>query len=200
MRRAPTAESGAFSLGTGGACRVCFRRTAAIAHEQSIRQSARVLMWRRAQLIVMACALISVSAVAAAPSLLSQLAGRYSHKFKNGDVSGATYDTTDVVKVHPLDRTRALISFELNFFNGHSCGVYGVAKLEGAKLVYRDRAEWRPDEPDCELRIWRDRTKLRWEDGGSCQFHCGARGGLSNGEISLSSRRAILTKPEPPLP
>ena len=156
-------------------------------------------MSSRAKLMSMACALLGAGLIGASPPLLSQVAGEYRHTFKNGDVSGATYETTDVVKIYPLDWHRALISFELNFFNGHSCTVYGVANLEGAKLVYRDKAEWRPDEPDCELRVWRDGTKLRWEDGGTCQFHCGARGGLSNGEIPFGSRRPLRTKPASPL-
>lgn len=157
-----------------------------------------MLTLRRAKLTSIACALVGANLMAATPPLLSKLAGQYTYRFKNGDVSGATYDTTDVVKIYPVSSRRALISFELNFFNGHSCTVYGVANVEGPRLVYRERSDT-PDEPACELRVWRDRTKLRWEDGGSCRSHCGARGGLSSGEIAFESRRPLRTKPESPL-
>ena len=159
-------------------------------------------MWRRHSLRVISATLAAVAAVAiAAPhSLLTQLAGEYTRKFKNGDISGATYYSTDVVKIFPLDRRRALISFELSFFNGHTCGVYGVAKVEGDKLVYRDRSEWLSDEPECALNIWRDRTKLHWEDEGTCHFHCGSRGGFSNGEMPITSQRVIVAPPSRPLP
>ena len=143
---------------------------------------------------ILFAALLSVAAVSmAADSTMQQLAGRYTHRFKNGDVSGEVYYTTDVVEILPLDSTRAAFTLDLNFFNGHSCGIGGVATLEGDRLIYQETESNPWSDKGCRLEIWRDRTKLRWTEGEgtSCQSYCGARGGLSNGEISYRSRRKI---------
>jgi hypothetical protein len=146
-------------------------------------------------LAALACvALISVVAAAVPLSPLTRLAGKYIHKFKNGDVEGDTYYTTDVVEIVPLDAHRAEVSFYLNFFNGHDCSVDGIAKLEGRKLVYRDTLEGMPNLPECRLEIWRDARNLYWEDRGTCSFHCGARGGLHNGRMSAATRRPMRTR------
>jgi hypothetical protein len=145
------------------------------------------------QRILFAALLTVAAASMAADSTLQQLAGRYTHRFKNGDVSRDVYNTTDIVEILPLDATRAAINLELNFFNGHSCSVGGVATLDGDRIVYQE-AEPNPwSDKGCRLEIWRDRNKLRWTEGEgtSCQSYCGARGGLSTGEISYRSRRKI---------
>lgn len=134
---------------------------------------------------------LCLGAAAAAPTA-RDLAGRYTHSFPNGDVSGARYTTTDVVLIVATSTTRAYVDLQLNFFNGHQCSIGGIAALEGRQLVYRDPQMRGFDGTPCELRLWRDGARLRWTDGeGSCRGYCGARGGLSDGEIRWSSRRAI---------
>jgi hypothetical protein len=140
---------------------------------------------------------VSVAASAMPSSALSELAGRYTHRFKNGDVTGRSFTSTDIVEIYPVSRDRALVNLELNFFNGHSCSIDGKAQLESGKLVYREEQDAELDQPDCVLKIWRDRTSLRWEDGGSCRSHCGARGGLSQGNIPVASRRMMKAPPSP---
>lgn len=157
-------------------------------------------MINRLKSILLSAATLTVATAAAPPSIVTELAGQYIHNFKNGNIDGDTYYTTDVVKIFPLDRKSALISMELNFFNGHACVVYGVANVDGEKLVYRDRLGSTPEARECRLSIWRDQNRIRWEDEGSCQFHCGARGGLSNGEMRTNGRRDITIRPSPPLP
>ena len=141
-----------------------------------------------------ALALLAAGAVlggAGAPSAYD-LAGRYTYSFSNGDISGARFTSTDSVIIVATDRTHAVVDLQLNFFNGHACSIGGLAGLEGGRLVYRNSEMRGFDEAPCELRIWRDGARLRWDDGeGSCQSYCGARGRLSNGEMRWSSRRAI---------
>lgn len=129
---------------------------------------------------------------AASPSAYD-LAGRYTHSFKNGDVSGAGFTSTNRVVVIPLGRNRAYFDVQLNFFNGHQCGIGGTAAIEGRALVYRD-----PDVADggtgspCTFRIWREGRSLRWSDGeATCTRYCGARGSLRSGRMDWSSRRPI---------
>ena len=139
-------------------------------------------------------ALIAIASSAlAADSTMSELAGGYSHRFRNGNVDGDVYFTTDIVEILPLDRNRAMLNMDLAFFNGHSCTLGGTATLEGNRLVYRENGPNSWSDGGCRLEIWRDRSHLRWAEGEgtSCQSHCGARGGLSTGKIPYRSRQKI---------
>jgi hypothetical protein len=132
-----------------------------------------------------------VAAAALAPT--SELAGRYTHRFRNGDVSGAHYMTTDEVVIVPMDARRAFVSFGLSFFNGHECSIDGVARVEGRRLVLHDaEAQGGPDDAPCTLTIWHEGAWLHWDDhGGTCQSNCGARGSFEHGGMAWSSRRPV---------
>ncbi len=129
---------------------------------------------------------------AAVPPSAHDLAGRYTHSFRNGDVSGARFTSTDTVTIVATGRANAYVDLQLNFFNGHECSIGGMAALEGGRLVYRDPEMRGYDGTPCRLSLWRDGARLRWDDGpGSCHGYCGARGGLSDGAMRWTSRRPI---------
>ena len=138
-----------------------------------------------------------VATLAAAPvDPVQGLAGRYSHHFKNGTVDGETYWSDDVVEVVPVDAGHAYVRFALDFYNGHSCSLEGVARAEGDALVYHEPAADQIGEGECLLRISRRGNQLVWDDaGGSCKDHCGARGSLTDGSLAWSSKRAITYLP-----
>lgn len=121
------------------------------------------------------------------------LAGRYSRTFLNGNVDGERYRTTDTLSIVAADRRHAYFDIELAFYNGHSCGLSGIATFEGRALVYREAVNRNEGGGTCELRIWRDRGRLRWTDGetSSCRAYCGARGSFTGGSLAWSSRRPI---------
>jgi hypothetical protein len=80
----------------------------------------------------------------------------------------------------------------LEFFNGHSGGIYGVATLQGRTLVYDDgRAE--PDR--CLVRfVWEDKevvTKADYDLTPGCTTYHGARGSLDGARFARTSRRQI---------
>ena len=127
------------------------------------------------------------TALTAAPAdPVSGLSGRYSSHFRNGTIDGGRYESDDVVEIVPVDPTHAYIRFSLQFFNGHSCSLYGVAQAQGAALIYREKGS------DCTIRIERQGKNLHWTDSaGSCQSHCGTRGGLHDGTLLWSSRKSI---------
>lgn len=145
----------------------------------------------RATLIAIAG--FAVGAGAAAGDPVRALAGRYGWHFRNGDIFGGTYDSEDVVEIVPVDATHAYVRFDLAFFNGHSCWLAGIATRRGDALVYQGLPddtfgnETRP----CRLAIRRIGAKLTWDDGGTCQGHCGARGSFSHGDVAWSSKRPI---------
>jgi len=121
----------------------------------------------------------------------ADLAGRYTRTFRTGLVSGENYMATDVVTVVATSRTRALVNFDLTFFNGHICSLTGIARLEGRALVYRRPGRFAGD-PPCILRLWRQGARLRWNaDNNSCREDCGARGSFTDGGMRWSSRRPI---------
>ena len=121
------------------------------------------------------------------------LAGRYSWHFQNGDVTGATYGSDDVAEIVPVDATHAYVRFALNFYNGHSCSLAGIAARQGDALVYRGLPDdiFGDNAQPCRLTIRRVGAKLTWDDGGTCKGHCGARGSFLNGNMAWSSKRPI---------
>jgi hypothetical protein len=128
---------------------------------------------------------------AAALGPAAELAGRYTYRFRNGDVSGAHYPSTDEVTIVDLGGGRAYVEMNLAFFNGHECAIGGAARTEGRRLVLRDPDARGFEGAPCRLEVWRQGSRLRWEDQGSCQSNCGARGGFGGGEMAWSSRRPV---------
>lgn len=138
--------------------------------------------------------LLGLTVIAAAPSSpVKALAGRYSSHFQNGLVDGSKYWSDDVVEIVPVDATHAYFRAELQFYNGHSCSIAGIAKTVGSRLVYREKEPSYDGGPICRLTITTKGKSLLLDDGdGSCQSYCGARGSLSGFDsIPLSSKRSI---------
>ena len=143
------------------------------------------------RLLALFAAGLALGGAAAAPSAFD-LAGRWTHRFTSGDVTGRRFPVEDEVVIVAVDRTHAIFDIQLSFFNGHQCSIGGMASLEGRQLVYRDPEIRGYDGSACTLRIWRDGARLRWDDGeATCQGHCGARGGLRGGEMRWSGRRPV---------
>lgn len=148
---------------------------------------------KRGGLTLIALGLAGAAIGAAAVGPVQALAGRYSSHDPNGDVSGAKYYTDDVAEIVPVDATHAYVRFELNFFNGHSCSLAGVAEQRGDTLVYQGLPDdtFGDDKRPCRLTIRHTGGKLGWDDDGTCKGHCGARGSFYRGELAWRSRRPI---------
>jgi hypothetical protein len=138
--------------------------------------------------------LLGLTAIAAAPaSPVTTLAGRYSKHFQNGFVDGSKYWSDDVVEIVPVDTNHAYFRADLQFYNGHSCGISGIAKAVGNTLVYTEKQPSYDGGPVCRLAISTKGKSLLLDDrSGSCQSYCGARGSLNGFDfIPLSSKRPI---------
>ena len=123
------------------------------------------------------------------------LAGRYYAQFPNGLVTGEKYTGENIVEVTPVAPRAAYVRIHLDYFNGHVCGIYGVATSQGEAIVYRDT---QPDVGNgkCVLTLRRAGKSLSIDDaGGSCRAHCGARGTLSNVTLPYESKRTIRYLP-----
>jgi hypothetical protein len=142
-----------------------------------------------------------------ADKLITAWEGVYKHQFKSGfyeegkDPDENTETVEDVVEIARHDRTHLYVRADLHFFNGHVCGISGIASYEGGGFVYRNPdpdsgADGRP----CTLRVSATKTKLVLDDRvdgseATCASFCGARGSLSGFEIELSRRRPIRYLP-----
>jgi hypothetical protein len=141
-----------------------------------------------------------------ADKLIAAWEGVYKRAFKSGfyeegkDPDENTVMVEDVVEIARHDRTHLYVRADLHFFNGHICGIAGIASYEGGAFVYRDPdPDAGADGQPCTLRVNATKTHLVLDDrsGGAatCSFYCGARGSLSGYEIELKRRRPIRYLP-----
>lgn len=134
---------------------------------------------------------LTIAPTSASTDPVQALAGRYYDQFQNGFVTGEKYTGEDIVEIVPVRPGAAYVRIHLDYYNGHSCGIFGVAKAQSAALVYRDPSP-QYDGRICTLRLKRDGRNLSIDDdGGTCSGYCGARGSLSNVSLPYSSKRPI---------
>jgi hypothetical protein len=140
--------------------------------------------------------------------LAAKIAGRYRHSFKNGDVEGDHYTTTDTLTIRPVGAASIHFAAELNFFNGHTCSLSGGALYrKDGSFVFDDSPTHNalPGSPACRLAIIPTPTGVKFNDiNGACKNYCGERGGW-NGEgftfkerVSDSAPRVQNKRPDKP--
>ncbi|MFT8952333.1 MAG: hypothetical protein ABF979_08665 [Gluconobacter sp.] len=146
--------------------------------------------------VVLAGATMAHAAMGRPVSEQNQLSGRYSTHFKNGDVSGDTYWSDNVLEVVPVDAEATYLRIETQFFNGHMCSLSGVGRMEGEALVYQEPPFMAGEKP-CRLTVRRAGKDIVLQDAdGACRAgHCGARGLFDGQTFPASSRRAITYLP-----
>lgn len=95
------------------------------------------------------------------------------------------------MEVVPVGPRAAYVRIHLDYYNGHTCGIYGIATSNADTLVYLD-PQPSPEEGACVLTIRRSGKSLSVSDsGGSCRRYCGARGSLSEVKLPYQSKRPI---------
>lgn len=127
----------------------------------------------------------------ATPDPSHQLAGRYDEQFPDGLVTGETYTGNNIVEIVPVAPGAAYVRIHLDYYNGHVCGIWGVARAEADALVYRDP---RPntDGSHCVLSVRKAGKSLSINDGdSSCKGYCGERGTLTKVRLPYASKRPI---------
>ena len=122
---------------------------------------------------------------------LDAVAGVYRKNFPSGLVSGEKYRAENILEIVKVSPTSAYFRTRLEFFNGHSCMIWGVADVEGTALVYHGRpnAEGKP----CVLSLKFTRGRVAFEDkDAACRLGtCGMRGGYDGQAFDLRTRRPI---------
>ena len=155
--------------------------------------------------IVTALAFLAVApAWAADPvGLIADMEGVYKHRFKNGSVPSSTGDvetwmSEDVVEIVRFDDSSVYVRADLNFFNGHVCGIRGIARFDPVKsaFVYRAPSRAVDGESECQLSVGLQGKELVLSDrpyaGGpaTCSAYCGMRGSLDY-RIARAKKRTI---------
>ena len=139
--------------------------------------------------------LLAIGAAPASVNPVKALAGRYSQTFPDAFVSGEKYTGENIVEIVPVSPRAAYVRVSTDWYNGHSCGLHGVAVAEGDRLVYHDPdTSGSPDTGQCILSIRRVGRSLRLNDEdrtGCYARYCGARGSFTNVDLPFSSRRPI---------
>ena len=143
--------------------------------------------------------------VAAAPApaqqAMERIAGVYKHRFTSGLIvpgreETESYQAENIVEIVPHDREHVYVRVHLDFFNGHTCGIYGMARFEDGRFVYRDPEPPIAGDAPCVLTVGEENGKLTLRDrpspdaGRTCEAYCGARGSLDY-EIGMDKRRPI---------
>jgi hypothetical protein len=132
------------------------------------------------------------AAMSAKPLAIDEVAGVYKHRFQNGDTGGGKYESEDILEIVKVSERTAYVRLHLEFFNGHQCGISGVAEVSGAALVYKSKAQF--DEYNgkrCVLTITPQGGAVTVSDAYSCKSHCGARGAIEGTAFKLSAKRPI---------
>ena len=125
-------------------------------------------------------------------AFLTEVAGVYKDQFQNGDVNGDKYQSEDILEVVPVDDHAAYVRMDLEFFNGHSGKIYGIATYGKNSLVYDNG---RKGEDRCVVEyVWSSDkviTKADYDKTPGCRSYEGARGSLDRVEFLVKGKRTI---------
>ena len=134
---------------------------------------------------------LALAAAADAKGPASDWAGVYKHQFQNGNVQGDKYQSEDILEIVKVSPDTAYVRTHLEFFNGHVCNIWGVARIEGDALVYRgpNNIEGKP----CVLSVKAVGGEVTlFDEHDACTVGtCGNRGMYTGEKFDLKTRRAI---------
>jgi len=156
---------------------------------------------RLSRLVPPVLALVFVHAAAAAQAseaksdssaFLRRVAGVYKHQFENAFVNGEKYRSEDILEVVPVDDHAAYVRMDLEFSNGHSGRIFGIATYRKNSLVYDNGKSG--DERCVVEFVWSADavvTHADYSETPGCSHYPGARGTLDGARFSTKKRGAI---------
>jgi uncharacterized protein len=128
---------------------------------------------------------------------IAAIAGHYRHSFKNGDVEGDTYTSTDTLRITKNSDDSIRYALALSFYNGHECNRSGVAHYKAGGM-FVDQTLDDTTEKACFFEIIPTAKGVQLGDPtGACrETDCGARGGYINESFSFNQR--VNSRPPDP--
>ncbi len=129
---------------------------------------------------------------AAASRAIAEYEGVYKKRFKNALVDGSKYDSEDILEIVRYGDDTVYFRTNLEFFNGHLCGLYGIAKYEDGAFLFTESKPMAAT-PPCKLRIKLSKGEVVFlDEGGSCKnSFCGARGIFDGASFPYKAKRKI---------
>jgi hypothetical protein len=123
---------------------------------------------------------------------ISSIQGVYRNSFENGDITRQKFHGEDILEIVRITDKTAYIRTHLDFFNGHMCGIWGIADAVGTSLVYSSK-----NIASCRLTISFSMTDVTLSDlDGKCRIEtCGSRGGYENAKFYLNQKTSIRYMP-----
>src|SRR5262245_28911395 len=125
-------------------------------------------------------------------AFLAQVAGVYKAQFQNGNIDGDKYQSEDILEVVPVDDHAAYVRMDLEFFNGHSGRIFGIATYRKNSLVYDNGKSG--DERCIVEYVWSADavvTHADYDATPGCSHYHGARGTLEGAKFSIKKRAEI---------
>ena len=123
---------------------------------------------------------------------LAQVAGVYKSQFQNAVVNGEKYQSEDILEVVPIDDHAAYVRMDLQFANGHSGTVHGIATYGKNSLIY-DNGKAGDEHCVVEYAWSSDKvvTKADYEKTPGCTYYHGARGSLDQATFLVKKKQTI---------
>jgi hypothetical protein len=123
---------------------------------------------------------------------LGRIAGVYKEQFQNAFVNGEKYPSEDVLEVVPVSSDAAYVRMDLEFSNGHSGRIYGIATYGRNSMVYENG---KAGDEHCVVEyVWSSDfvvTRADYEKTPGCSLYHGARGSLEGAKFSVTKRSDI---------
>ncbi len=147
---------------------------------------------RRGSLVAATALFTAVSTLAFAANVnIDVLAGVYKKTFQNGNIDGGKYQSEDILEIVKISPTTAYVRTHLEFFNGHVCNIWGVAKVEGDGLVYHSETNSQGKQCLLSVKLQGGKVTLDDKDGACAIGTCGNRGMYNGTAFELKKRRVI---------
>jgi hypothetical protein len=147
---------------------------------------------RRGSLVAATALFTAVSTLAFAANVnIDVLAGVYKKTFQNGNIDGGKYQSEDILEIVKISPTTAYVRTHLEFFNGHVCNIWGVAKVEGDGLVYHGETNSQGKPCLLSVKVQAGKVTLDDKDGACAIGTCGNRGMYNGTAFELKKRRVI---------
>jgi hypothetical protein len=147
---------------------------------------------RRGSLVAATALFTAVSTLAFAANVnIDVLAGVYKKTFQNGNIDGGKYQSEDILEIVKISPTTAYVRTHLEFFNGHVCNIWGVAKVEGDGLVYLGETNSQGKPCLLSVKVQAGKVALDDKDGACAIGTCGNRGIYNGTAFELKKRRVI---------
>ena len=122
---------------------------------------------------------------------IAEYEGVYRRRFKNALLDGTKYVSEDILEIVHYGEDRVYFRTHLEFFNGHLCGLYGIASYADGAFLFVEPKPMAGAAP-CTLKITLSKTNVVLVDvGHSCKMFCGVRGRFDGASFPYKARRTI---------